>query len=623
MNSAAENYCRVQERLETARGLWSFQAVLSHLIGSCAIGFRSLLCMDQFNRPIAGRMNLSGKESIMKKTRSTRVLVILMAGLLWACTTSKPADMKEGAILDSQYQQERLAADTPFAGVNGAAVGADGHLYVTHTGNGTITRIDLTTLQPSVFVPPGAGVFIPDDIAADDKGNLYVTGTTPLVGQVYRIDVNGVKTIIAEGMAAPNGIEYNPRTGRLFVSECFQANRVFEVDPAGIKPAKVLIGPNVIPVPEGFDYDPDTNDLIIPDMGTGKILRVHPDTGAITTLAEKFVTPIALTIGADKMIYVPELATGAVYKVSLDGTRREKIAQIAPGLDNVAITRQGRLFVTSYWEATIYEVSTDGSGRFKRLFAGGPNQPLGIVVKEGAILVADAIMVRSVKEGKYNPTKLNAWASQGMPLPLSLADGPGNQVFWTDCIHGAVAMGDPETGEFKPLAGELNLPMAVLMDKSQSRLFVAEYGAGQISVVSLKDGVKSVLVKDLQGPLAMAQLGDTLYVAESKIGRISSVNIQSGRKEVFLSAAAAKPGALADDGKNRLLVLDGAGQKLLRIDPATMQVKVVAAHLPIEYGTVGSYPPVEFPLPMFVGKKGEIYLNTAERGLLKLTPREK
>lgn len=547
---------------------------------------------------------------------------VLLIGTLWSCTAIKghpSGSFKMGAVLlDPHYRQERVADDTPFPGVNGATIGADGNLYVCHTGNGTITRIDLTTMTPSLFVPPSGGIFIPDDIAADDNGNLYATGTTPLVGEVYRIDANGVKTVIADGMAAPNGIEYNPRTGRLFVTECFQGNRVYEVFPDGGKPARLLIDKDIIAVPEGFDFDPDTDDLIIPDMGTGKILRVHPDTGAITTIAENFVTPIALTIGADKMIYVPELATGAVYKVTLDGSRREKIAQIAPGLDNVAITSQGRLFVTSYWNATIYEVTTDGSGKFKQLFPDGPNQPLGIVVKDSKLLVADAIMVRGVKEGKYAPTKLNAWAAHGMPLPLSLADGPGSQLFWTDGIHGAVAMGHPESGEFKPVAGDLDQPVAAIMDPSAPRLFVAEYGAGRITVVNLTNGVKTTLAEGLEGPLAMALIEDTLYVAESKIGRISTIDSETGRKAVFLSCAAAKPGALADDGQGRLLVLDGAAQTLLRIDPKTRAVDIVAGHLPIQYSTVGSYPPIEFPMPMTVARNGDIYLTTADRGLLRL-----
>jgi sugar lactone lactonase YvrE len=554
----------------------------------------------------------------MQAKRSAGIVLLLGIGLLWGCAaTKKGMDPKLGMVLDPAYKMERVAADSPFPGVNGATVGSDGHLYVTHTGNGTITRIDLATLKPSVFVPAHAGVFIPDDIAADDKGNLYVTGTTPLVGEVYRIDPNGLKTVIAGGMAAPNGIEYNPRNGRLFVTECFQGNRIYEVDPAGRKPARLLVDKDVVPVPEGFGFDPDTNDLIVPDMGTGKILRIHPDTGAIATIAEKFSAPIALTIGADKMAYIPELG-GAVYKMALDGTRREKIAQLAPGLDNIAMTPKGRLFVTSYWDATIFEVTTDGSGRFERLFANGPNQPLGIVAKADSLLVADAIMVRNLQGGIYQPTKLNAWASHGMPLPLSLADGPGSQVVWTDCIHGAVALGDPAGGQFQGLAGELKLPLAALMSAAGTELYVAEYGAGRITAIKLSDGTPTEVATDLQGPLALALIGDRLYVAEAKAGRISAVDLQTGRKEVLLASLVGKPGALANDGQGRLLVLDGAGQKLLRIDPRTLAVSVVAAHLPIAYATVGSYPPVEFALPMTVDRQGNVWLTTADRGMLKL-----
>ena len=559
----------------------------------------------------------------MKKMRWVTIAMVPVVLALSACTTLKATGRQASATLDKHYQLESLAPDSPFPGVNGATIGSDGHLYVTHTGNGTVTRIDLSTLEPSTFVPPSGAVFIPDDIAADDKGNLYVTGTTPLVGEVYRIDRFGARTIIADGMAAPNGIEYNPNNGRLFVTECFQGNRVYEVDPTGRKPARLLIDKDVIPVPEGFGFDPDTNDLVIPDMGTGKILRIHPDTGAISTIAEKFVTPIALTIGADKMIYMPELATGIVYRVSLDGSRREKLAQLPPGLDNVAITPQGRLFVTSYWNATIYEVSTDGSGQFKQLFPNGPNQTLGVVVKEGAVWVADAIMIRKVADGQYEPTKLNAWASHGMPLTLSLADGPGDQLFWTDCIHGVVAMGNPINGEFKPVAGGLNRPAAALMNPKAPQLFVAEYGAGQITTVSLTDGSKSVLAKGLEGPLALAMVGDTLYVAESKAGRVSAIDLKSGRKEVFLASEVGKPGAIAHDGQGNLLVLDGAGQKLLRVDPKTRALSMVAAHLPVKYATVGSYPVVEFPLSMFVTPNGDIYLNSSDRGLFCLKQRVK
>lgn len=524
----------------------------------------------------------------------------------------------EVQIIDPQYEAIRITKDTQFAGCNGAIIGADGALYVVHTGNGIVSRIDLKTMEPTLAVSPYAGLFITDDITADDKGNLYITGTTPLVGEVYRLSQNGMKTIIAKGLKAPNGIQYNPRTGRLFITECFQGNRVFEIDPAGIKEPRLMIDENVIPIPEGFGFDMKTNDLIIPDMGTGKILRVHPDTAEITTIAEKFITPVALKVGPDNMAYIVELATGGVYRLSLDGQKRDKLAHIMPGLDNLAITKEGRLFVTSYWDATIFEVATDGSGKYKTLFPMGPNQILGIAVTDDKIHIADAIMCRSVENGKYVKSKLNAWASAGMPLLLGLSPGPAGQVFWPDSIHGAVSIGNPTTGEFKPVAGELNLPTAVLMDPSGAKLYVAEYGNGQITEVSLSDGSKKVLTGGLVGPIALTMVDSKLYVAEVTAGRISKVDPITGNKEVFFVGVTGKPNAIGNDGSGNLIILDGASQKLFRLNTTNLSLSILAVDLPIAYSVVGSYPPLEFPWPMAVNAKGEIYIATVNRGIIKL-----
>jgi len=77
-------------------------------------------------------------------------------------------------------------------------------------------RIDLETIAATEFVHPWAGVFLADDITSDGKHTFSATGTTPLVGEVYRIDAAGVKTVIASGLTAPNGIQFNKKTGRLF-----------------------------------------------------------------------------------------------------------------------------------------------------------------------------------------------------------------------------------------------------------------------------------------------------------------------------------------------------------------------------------------------------------------------
>ena len=560
-------------------------------------------------------------------------LVVLFAflfsqGVVAAEAKKEPAGAKKEAaagkkvaagpkVMDSSYKAVRLVKDTLFPGCNGATIGTDGALYIVHTGNGSTTRVDLKTLKATQFVPPYAGTFITDDITSDDKGNFYSTGTTPLVGEVYRLDKNGMKTVIARGLTAPNGIQYNKRTGRLFTSECFQANRVFELDPTGMKEPRLLVKENLIPVPEGFGFDPDTNDLIIPDMGTGKILRVNPDSGDITAIADKFTAPIALKVGPDKMAYFPELG-GAVFRLSLDGQKREKLAQLPPGLDNLAITPEGRLFITSYWDATVYEVSTDGSGKFKTLFPKGPNTINGVLFKNGKLLISDAIMIRTVEKGKYVPTKLNAWAAHHMPLPIGLANGPADQVFWPDSVNNAVAIGDPAKGEFKAIAGDLKRPTAVLMSTDGSKVYVAEYAAGQITEISLADGAKKPLTTGLEGPLAVTIIDRTLYVAEAKPGRISKVDLATGNREVFLAGVVGKPGALLNDGGGNLLVLDGASRRIFRINPKNLKISVVAENLPVAYTVLGSYPPVEFAGAMAMSPKGDIYIPTVNQGLIML-----
>jgi hypothetical protein len=75
---------------------------------------------------------------------------------------------------------------------------------------------------------------------------------------------------------------------------------------------------------------------------------------------------------------------------------------------------------------------------------------------------------------------------------------------------------------------------------------------------------------------------------------------------------------LANDGAGNLLALDGASGRLFRINPKNLAISLVAENLPVGYGMAGSYPVVEFPLSMAIGPRGDIYIPTADRGLIML-----
>jgi hypothetical protein len=88
--------------------------------------------------------------------------------------------------------------------------------------------------------------------------------------------------------------------------------------------------------------------------------------------------------------------------------------------------------------------------------------------------------------------------------------------------------------------------------------------------------------------------------------------------QLFLHGVIGKVGGLANDGAGNLLALDGASGKLFRINPKNLAISVVAQNLPVGYTVIGSYPVVEFPSSMTISSKGDIYIPTADRGLIML-----
>ena len=109
-----------------------------------------------------------------------------------------------------------------------------------------------------------------------------------------------------------------------------------------------------------------------------------------------------------------------------------------------------------------------------------------------------------------------------------------------------------------------------------------------------------------------------LYVAEITAGRISKVDPATGNKVVFFVGVAGKPNAIGNDGSGNLIILDGASQKLFQLNTKNLALALIATDLPVGYSVVGSYPPIEFPWPMAVTAKGEVYIATMNRGIIKL-----
>ncbi|MFD5054635.1 SMP-30/gluconolactonase/LRE family protein [Streptomyces tendae] len=109
----------------------------------------------------------------------------------------------------------------------------DGRIYLTDFSHGEIISLAPDGSDPRTFFSgevDGAAMN-PDDLAFDQDGNLYVSDSRGMsegeaIGRVVRIDRKGKKaTVLADGMAAPNGISFDSEYRGLWVSELTQ-NRV-------------------------------------------------------------------------------------------------------------------------------------------------------------------------------------------------------------------------------------------------------------------------------------------------------------------------------------------------------------------------------------------------------------
>ncbi|MER5949861.1 SMP-30/gluconolactonase/LRE family protein [Streptomyces sp. NPDC001904] len=103
----------------------------------------------------------------------------------------------------------------------------DDRVYLTEYRSGAVVSLDRDGSDRRTFFPGkvDGSSMNPDDIAFDDEGNLYVSDlhgmeTGRADGRIVRIDRDGEKaTVLAEGLAHPNGVMFDPEQRGLWISE--------------------------------------------------------------------------------------------------------------------------------------------------------------------------------------------------------------------------------------------------------------------------------------------------------------------------------------------------------------------------------------------------------------------
>jgi sugar lactone lactonase YvrE len=479
-----------------------------------------------------------------------------------------------------RYQLDRLVPPSNFHGVHGLAFDANDVLFAGSVVGHSIYRVDTATGTVTTFV--GAPEGMADDLVFLADGTVVWTSIQHGVVRARKGD--GPVRKLAD-LVSVNSINVR-KDGRLFAAQVFGGDGLWEIDPAGVKPPRLILkdlgGFN------GFDIGPDGK-LYGPLWFKHQAVRIDPDTGKLDVIADGFDTPAAANFDSKWNLYVLDTARGEVVRVDIKSGKKQVLAKLAPSLDNLAIDSHDRMFVSNMADNGIQEVNVR-TGAVRQVVKGALAIPLGIAaISEGThdtLYVADTFALRTVDGAQGKVKDIARSHAAGTPIGYPVAVTANRRYVVVTNNEGPVQRYDRDTMKLLQSWSDTHAGNAIEMPSGA--LIVAETTRGKLSRISGNGAgeERDEILADLAAPLGLAIADDNaVYVSEMASGQVSQINVNSGARRV-IAQGLDRPQGIATDGSAVLVVEAGKG-RLLRIEPpasggsAEARIEVVARNLPV------------------------------------------
>jgi sugar lactone lactonase YvrE len=553
-------------------------------------------------------------------------LALAVVGSAFAQQASPPAAPEAAA---KEYSQQFLVPGSWFHGVHGLAFNKDDQLFVGSVIGQTIYRVQVDTGEVDRAIDLPAGMA--DDIAFADDGTMAWTAF--LSGKVYIRRPGGEPVEVAHGMSGPNSIAFG-KDGRLFVSEVFLGDALYEID---IKNAgKPNSGFKAFPRNElrriaeklgglnGFEIHKDDGFLYGPLWFKGEVAKINLETGAIEIIATGFKIPAAANIDPQNRdnLYVVDTGTGGIWSVSLTSKAKRLVASMKPGLDNLAFDSRGRLFVTSMTDNGIYLVDKH-TGAARTIVEGKLASPADLAVTtdggKETVHVADVFSYRTVDGQSGAVADVLRVHGDTHAYPIGISVGP-RHVLLTSWFSNTVEKVDRKTGKLVATLTDFAAP-ADAVEAADGTLHVVEIASGNLVKVSPDGKTRSIVAKELRGPVTIAQgPGNLIFITEYTAGAVTQIDTVSGARKVVVDGLAGPEGIdVGPDG--RLFIAEVGQKRVVAIHPETGARTVIASNLDIGVPTYNGGPPALVPTGVAVARSGAVYVTSDIRNALyKLTP---
>ena len=311
------------------------------------------------------------------------------------------------------------------------------NVYVVDTGTGGIWSVSLTSKAKKLVASMKPGL---DNLAFDSRGRLFVTSMTD--NGIYLVDkqTGAHRTIVEGKLAIPTDLAVTSDGGKdtVHVADVFSYRTVDGSTGAVTDvlrvhgethayPIGISIGPKNVLLTSWFSntvekVDRKTGKLVatlgdfaapvdavemadgtmyVAELASGNLVKVSPDGKERSIVVKELRGPVAMVQGKGSLIYITEISAGAVSQIDVASGARKVVADNLAGPEGIDLGPDGRLYVAEVGQKRV--VAIDPATGAKTViasnldiglapFPGGPPAlvPTGVAVGRTGIVYVSA-----------------------------------------------------------------------------------------------------------------------------------------------------------------------------------------------------------------------------------------
>ncbi|MEK7794230.1 MAG: hypothetical protein AAB353_06860, partial [Candidatus Hydrogenedentota bacterium] len=478
----------------------------------------------------------------------------------------------------------------------------------------SIYRVDPETGDSETYIGPLEGMA--DDLEFGADGTLVWTSFMSGILRA-RTGEDGPIRQLASGLPGINSVAFN-QDGRLFATQVFLGDALYEVDPAGKKPLRKIL--ENIGGLNGFDFGPDGL-LYGPLWFRGQVVKIDVDSAELTVVADGFKTPAAVNFDSEGNLWALDTKAGDIFQIDVKSGEKKLVSHFQTAMDNLAFDSKDRLFVTVIPNNAIYEIDKN-TGKERKVKWSALSAPADIDVRSDdghdTIYLSEVFALKAIDgdTGAVLWEKRNYSDELENPIGISVSDDHILAVSW---FSATVQQLDRATGESQLIAHGFGAPMDAV-ELPEGDWLVLQAGGRLLRASGEEKTNRKVVSNGLAGAVAMV-LGKSDEVYVTRTDRITRVDVATGvTKDIATGLKNPEGIALSDAGK--LVVAEVGAKRLISIDPETGEIAELAGKLPIGLKGPSGAPPSHVPTGVASGSYGKVYVSSdLENAIYKVAPK--